>query len=92
MVVVAPRIPRDPPAQRTVLRSRGLAADARSVTVTSVTGHSWTFGLEDLEDALLATHVGGEPLSAGHGAPLRLVVPGRRGFQWIKWVGGVEVR
>jgi DMSO/TMAO reductase YedYZ molybdopterin-dependent catalytic subunit len=74
-----------------LLRSRGIGADAREVTVTSVTGHSWTFAVDDLAGALLATHVGGEPLSAGHGAPVRLVVPGRRGFQWIKWVGRIEV-
>lgn len=73
-----------------LLRSRGLSGDARSVTVTSVTGHAWTFGTGDLGDALLATHVGGEALSAGHGAPVRLVVPGRRGFQWVKWVARVD--
>ena len=66
-----------------LLRSRGLAADARSVMVTSVTGHSWTFAIDELRDAILATHVGGEELSAGHGAPVRLVVPGRRGLQWL---------
>lgn len=75
-----------------LLRARGLDAGARAVTVASVTGHSWTFGLDDLGDAILATHVGGVPLSAGHGAPVRLVVPGRRGFQWIKWVGRIEAR
>ncbi len=74
-----------------LLASRGLAEDARSVAVTSVTGHSWRFAVDDLGDAILATHVGGQPLTAGHGAPVRLVVPGRRGFQWIKWVGRVEV-
>jgi DMSO/TMAO reductase YedYZ molybdopterin-dependent catalytic subunit len=26
-----------------------------------------------------------------HGAPLRLVAPGRRGFQWVKWVREVRV-
>lgn len=75
-----------------LLLSRGLHAAARFVSVTSVTGHSWTFGIDDLRDAILATHVGGVELSAGHGAPVRLVVPGRRGFQWIKWVGRIEVR
>ena len=40
---------------------------------------------------LLATHVGGEPLSHDQGAPVRLVAPGRRGFQWVKWVSEVEV-
>jgi len=37
-------------------------------------------------DFLLATGVGDEPLAHEHGAPVRLVAPGRRGFQWVKWV------
>jgi DMSO/TMAO reductase YedYZ molybdopterin-dependent catalytic subunit len=41
---------------------------------------------------LLATHVGDEPLSHGHGAPLRLVAPNRRGFQWVKWIDEIEIR
>jgi DMSO/TMAO reductase YedYZ molybdopterin-dependent catalytic subunit len=39
----------------------------------------------------VATHVGGEPLSAGHGAPARLVAPGRRGFWWVKWIMAIDV-
>ena len=40
---------------------------------------------------LLATQVGGERLSSGHGFPVRLVAPGRRGYNWVKWVVSIEV-
>ena len=53
---------------------------------------SWIpFALIATACVVLATHVGGEPLTHGHGAPCRLVVPGHRGFQWVKWVSRVEV-
>jgi molybdopterin-dependent oxidoreductase-like protein protein len=61
------------------------------VEVISVTGHRWTFDRTEVEQALLATHVQGEPLSAAHGYPLRLVVPGRRGFLWVKWISELVV-
>ena len=67
------------------------SGDARSVVVTSATGFSRRFGLGAAPRLLLATHVGGERLSAGHGFPLRLVAPGRRGYHWVKWVVRVEV-
>ncbi|WP_050033254.1 molybdopterin-dependent oxidoreductase [Halorubrum halophilum] len=70
----------------------GTDADAAYVRFTSVTGYRWSLPLDEAEDVLLATHVGGERLSHGHGAPARLVAPDRRGFQWVKWVTCVEVR
>ncbi|PSQ31324.1 sulfite oxidase [Halobacteriales archaeon SW_6_65_46] len=60
------------------------------VQFRSVTGYRWSLPLSEARDSLLATHVDGEPLSHGHGRPMRLVAPGRRGFQWVKWV--TEVR
>jgi hypothetical protein len=75
----------------TLLDEAGLAPGARHVRVISRTGYRWSFGLDDARGLLLATRVAGEPLSHGHGAPCRLVAPGRRGFQWVKWVERIEV-
>ncbi|MCI0779543.1 MAG: molybdopterin-dependent oxidoreductase [Chloroflexi bacterium] len=66
-------------------------AGAASVSVVSATGYYRRFSLTEARELLLATHVGGEALSHRHGAPLRLVVPGRRGFEWVKWVTAVEL-
>lgn len=75
-----------------VLDAAGVADEARWVRFESVTGYRWSLPLPEVRDALLATHVGDRPLSHGHGAPVRLVAPGRRGFQWVKWVRRIEVR
>jgi DMSO/TMAO reductase YedYZ molybdopterin-dependent catalytic subunit len=64
---------------------------ATHVRVISHTGYRWGFALGELDDLLLATHVGGEQLAHGHGAPLRLVARDRRGFQWVKWVVRIEL-
>jgi len=64
---------------------------ARSVTVRAVTGWYATLGIREAHGALLATHVAGQPLPHGNGAPCRLVAPGRRGLEWVKWVTQVEV-
>jgi DMSO/TMAO reductase YedYZ molybdopterin-dependent catalytic subunit len=74
-----------------VLRSAGLPSDATQIAAVSVTGHRIVLPLADLSTAVLATHVGGEPLSPGHGYPLRLVVPGRRGYHWVKWLGSLSL-
>jgi DMSO/TMAO reductase YedYZ molybdopterin-dependent catalytic subunit len=74
-----------------VLRQAGMSLAAREVAIVSETGHRIVFPADDLEQLLLATHVGDEPLSAGHGYPVRLVAPGRRGYQWVKWVTHIQV-
>jgi hypothetical protein len=61
------------------------------VSFRSITGYRWSLPLAEAREALLATHVAGTPLDHGHGAPLRLVAPGRRGFQWVKWVTEIQV-
>ena len=67
------------------------AETARWVQFRSVTGYRFSLPVEEARDALLATRVDAERLSHGHGAPLRLVAPGRRGFQWVKWVEEVRL-
>ena len=59
-----------------LLDEAGVEPGAAHVRVISRTGYRWSFGLEHARGLLLATRVGGEPLSHGHGAPCRLVAPG----------------
>lgn len=53
-----------------------------------------SMSLEDATagDVLLAYEVNGEPLPAGNGFPLRLVVPGWYGVAHVKWLERIEVR
>jgi hypothetical protein len=67
-----------------------LPAGTRSVVVRSRTGYNRRFDVADLDRLLLATELDGAPLPLAHGAPARLVVPGRRGFWWVKWVDAIE--
>ena len=78
------------PLEAVIARAQG-APGARSVVVRSATGYHRRFALDAVGPLLLATHVGGEPLSAGHGFPVRLVAPGRRGYHWVKWVEAVDL-
>jgi hypothetical protein len=62
----------------------------RSIDVVSSTGYRRRLPLGDADRLLLATHLDGARLPSGHGAPARLVAPGRRGFWWVKWVAEVR--
>ncbi len=39
---------------------------------------------------LLATHIGGEPLTLEHGAPMRLIVPNHYAMKSVKWLTHIE--
>lgn len=69
---------------------RLVVTEQRSIEVVSSSGYGRRFPTRDLDKLWLVTHVGGGPLSAGHGFPARIVAPGRRGFWWVKWVVAIE--
>jgi hypothetical protein len=84
-----------------LLARAGLEPSAASVTFESVTGYKRRFGLDEALTFLLALGtLPGEdveeldrytPLAHGHGYPARLVAPGRRGMEWVKWVAAIRV-
>jgi DMSO/TMAO reductase YedYZ molybdopterin-dependent catalytic subunit len=78
----------------TLLAEAGVKPEATDVTFTDLEGgYSQTLPLEvALQDGVFLAHtVNGQVLPVGHGYPLRLVVEGRYGSNWVKWVGHVEV-
>jgi hypothetical protein len=74
-----------------LLHRAAVQTRARHLSVVSRTGYRWSFALHDAHELLLATHIGADLLTHGHGAPVRLVAPGARGFQWVKWVERIEL-
>jgi DMSO/TMAO reductase YedYZ molybdopterin-dependent catalytic subunit len=74
-----------------LLDRAGAKGAGTHLRVISHTGYRWSFDTADAREFLLAVAVGGQPLSHEHGAPVRLVAPGRRGFQWVKWVERIEL-
>ncbi|MDQ6883540.1 MAG: molybdopterin-dependent oxidoreductase [Candidatus Dormibacteraeota bacterium] len=67
------------------------ASGALSLLVHGTTGYSRRFPIEEASRLLLATRLGGTALDAGHGFPVRLVAPHRRGFWWVKWVAAIHL-
>jgi hypothetical protein len=81
------------PKVRDVLALAQADAAAKSVDFHSVTNYSLTWHRHLLgDDALLATHVNGAPLSADHGFPVRLIAPGYPGQNMIKQLDRIDVR
>jgi DMSO/TMAO reductase YedYZ molybdopterin-dependent catalytic subunit len=77
---------------REVLKRVRLKPQAGFVLVHAEQGFTANVPLADLDrdDVLLATHHDGEPLTADHGYPLRLVVPHLYAWKSVKWVRGLE--
>ena len=79
------------PAVATRLRITGID-DERTASATSYPGASWVFTPDELErsGAFLALRMNDAPLTADHGAPIRLVVPNYYGCSCIKWISRID--
>src|SRR2546428_1883059 len=68
-------------------------ADAKFVIAHSEYGFTANTPIEFClrDDCLLALRANGEPLTAEHGSPLRLVVPRLYAWKSAKWLRGIEV-
>jgi DMSO/TMAO reductase YedYZ molybdopterin-dependent catalytic subunit len=75
-----------------ILRRVRPLPNASHVLVHAEQGYTANVPLADLdrETVLLATHHDGEPLSAEHGYPLRLIVPHLYAWKSVKWLRGLE--
>ena len=79
-------------ATRELLAACQPREDARFVTLHSHDGYTTNLALEDFaaEDALLAHSWSGQPLTAEHGGPVRLVVPHLYFWKSAKWLQAIE--
>ena len=67
-------------------------SEAAYVLVHAEQGFTANVPLSDLdrEEVILATNHDGQPLTADHGYPLRLIVPHLYAWKSVKWVRGLE--
>ncbi len=79
----------------TLIEAAGPSPDARSVRFYAADGY--ILGPCDLgnilasHEILLAYEMNGQTLPLSQGYPLRLVVPGAGGFNWVQWVQRIEI-
>ncbi len=82
------------PRVRDVLALASPDPNAKSVAFHSLSDYGFTWHIDPLmgDDALLATHVNGAPVSTNHGFPVRLIVPGYPGQNMVKQLDRITVR
>ena len=77
----------------TLLNASGLMPEASDLVLTGMDGYSVKFPLEWLlnNGGFLAYQVNGQILPQWLGYPLRLVLNGSQGSDWVRWVTKIEV-
>jgi hypothetical protein len=76
-----------------ILEMAGLKPDAKEVIFYGDDGYTSSLEVDDAlkDDVLLAFEMNGETLPVDHGFPVRLVVPGKYGYKWVKWITEIKV-
>ena len=79
-------------AMQEILRRVHPRPSASHVLLHAEQGFTANVPIADLDrpEVILATHHDGEPLSADHGYPMRLIVPHLYGWKSVKWLRGME--
>ncbi|WP_144904942.1 molybdopterin-dependent oxidoreductase [Halobellus captivus] len=69
------------------------AGGAVDVVTHAADGYSEAIplGIVEREDILIAHQMGSAPLTAEHGFPARLLIPGRYGMKMTKWITRIEL-
>lgn len=65
--------------------------DGEYAMLTGADDYFYSIPLSDLEDSLLAFGMNGLELPAGHGYPMRVLVPDRWGKLHVKWLEEIEI-
>jgi len=76
-----------------ILEEAGVQSGAKEIAITAADGFYESVPLDEAMDerSLLVYAMNGDPLTAGHGFPLRLYVPGHYGMKLPKWITKMEV-
>ena len=76
---------------RTVMETVGLSRRARGLRFLGLDGYPIFLPVDIAESdiALIVVAMNGEPLNVDHGAPVRLLMPGRYGMFSVKWLDSI---
>ena len=78
---------------KVVLERAGIKENVIKVIFYCEDGYSTAIRIEEAlkDDVILAYKMNGKPLASEHGYPLRVVVPGKYGMKWAKWINKIEL-
>lgn len=76
-----------------ILDMAGIKDGASEVVFFAEDGFSSSLEIADatMPDVILAYEMNGDTLPVDHGYPVRLVVPGKYGYKWVKWIVNIQV-